>query len=101
MATRWVTDETLREAIGDAKIDPEKLGQALDDVRVLHAFVVEDPWLTDAALRSAAEKEGLDPDRVNAALAVLTSSGQIYPVNLTERQIPERSPEAEVGLVER
>lgn len=88
MATRYVTDEVLRDAIGDAQVAPEALGQVLEDVQAVHALVSAEPWLTEASLRSKAEEAGLDPDRVNIALTVLASSGQVFAVSLTEKQIP-------------
>jgi hypothetical protein len=88
VTTRYVNSETLREAIGEADVDLESLGQVLEDAETVNGLVLDDPWLTEAALRSVAEGVGLDPDRVNAAIAVLVASGQLMAVNLTEKQIP-------------
>ncbi len=85
---RFVTEETLRAAVGDVQIDPDQFGQVLDDARCIHCIVIEEPWLTETRLRSCAESKGLDPDRVNAALAVLVNAGQLFSVSLTEKQIP-------------
>jgi hypothetical protein len=88
MTIRYVTDETLKAAIGDTGIDLEDLGQVLEDCEAVYRIVVAEPWLTEAALRSAAEEADIDPDRTNLALKVLTSSGRLRAVNLTEKQIP-------------
>lgn len=95
MTTRYVTDEELRDAIGDAQIEPDRFGEVLDDARRIHRFVIEEPWLTEAKLRAKAEEEGLGPDRVNIALRVLESTGQLFAVSLTEKQIPESSGQTE------
>lgn len=92
MATRYVTDDTLREAIGSADVDAEQFGQVLDDARAIHALIVEEPWLTEAKLRTSAEETGIDPDRFNVARSVLESSARIFAVSLTEKQIPEQEP---------
>lgn len=92
MSTRFVTEETLREALGDTvdvdSLIAEELGAILEDAEGIYALVVAEPWLTEAALRTKAEGEGFDPDRVNAALKVLAAAGRIFAVNLTEKQIP-------------
>jgi hypothetical protein len=94
VTSRFVTEETLRDAIGDVQVDPEAFGDILEDAQKVYDIAQADPWLTDTSLRTEAQNAGLDPDRVNVALEVLKAGGRLFAVNLTEKQIPQEEPDA-------